>query len=153
MDTSNVDSNVNVELNNNTPLTNSDISSKESAESESINNIGELDFLKTKSLSDLTSDQLRIVEESAKKEREGKAKKTLIEAWQIFVAAAEDADLTITNALSICNPSLVKGNKKVSAIKYRDPDNKERGWTGRGRKPTWFTEKLKSGVSEKDMRA
>lgn len=152
MDNSNIDSNVNAELNNNTSLTNSNVDSKVITESDAIKSGGELDFLRTKSLCDLTPEQLRIVEESAKREREGKAKKTLIEAWQIFVGAAEDADLTIADALSICNPSLMKGNKKPSAIKYRNPDNKELGWTGRGRKPTWFTEKLDAGVDEKDMR-
>lgn len=152
MDNSNVDSDVNAELNNNTSLINSSVDNKNITESDATKVGGELDFLRTKSLCDLTPDQLRIVEESAKKEREGKARKILIEAWQIFVGAAEDADLTITDALAICNPALMKGNKKPSVIKYRNPDNKELGWTGRGRKPIWFTEKLAAGVDEKDMR-
>lgn len=146
------DSNVNAELDNNTLPINTHASNKNMSESNTINNSNELDFLKTKSLCDLTPDQLRIVEETAKKEREAKEKKTLIEAWQMFVEAANEAGHSITEALSICNPSLVKGNKKVGEIKYRNPDNKEKGWTGRGRKPTWFIEKLEQGVTEKQMR-
>lgn len=146
------DSNVNTELDNNTPPITTHVSNINMAESDVINSNGELDFLKTKSLCDLTPDQLRMVEETAKKEREVKEKETLIEAWQMFVEAANEAGHSITEALSICNPSLVKGAKKVGEIKYRNPDNKEKGWTGRGRKPTWFIQKLEQGVTEKQMR-
>lgn len=146
------DSSVNAELDNKSlPITNH-VDNKNIGESAAINNSDELGFLETMSLSDLTPDQLRTLEERAKKEREDKEKETLIEAWQMFVEAANEAGHSITEALSICNPSLVKGAKKVGEIKYRDPDNKEKGWTGRGRKPTWFIEKLEQGITEKQMR-
>lgn len=39
----------------------------------------------------------------------------------------------------------------VSVAKYRNPANPEQTWTGRGRKPTWFTEALANGTSADDM--
>ncbi|MGY3438727.1 MULTISPECIES: H-NS histone family protein [unclassified Marinovum] len=40
---------------------------------------------------------------------------------------------------------------KISAPKYRNPDDGTQTWTGRGRKPGWFVEALDRGVSPEDM--
>ena len=41
--------------------------------------------------------------------------------------------------------------KSVSVPKYQHPENPELTWTGRGRKPKWFEEALKSGKPENDL--
>lgn len=38
--------------------------------------------------------------------------------------------------------------KQVSAAKYRHPENPSLTWSGRGRKPQWFSEWLEAGKSE-----
>jgi DNA-binding protein H-NS len=35
--------------------------------------------------------------------------------------------------------------------KYRNPVNPEQTWTGRGKRPHWFNDALKSGKKEKDL--
>lgn len=35
--------------------------------------------------------------------------------------------------------------------KYRDPENPNRTWVGRGKKPTWFTTAIAGGLTEEDM--
>ncbi|MDA7429257.1 H-NS histone family protein [Primorskyibacter aestuariivivens] len=40
---------------------------------------------------------------------------------------------------------------KISAPKYRNPDDGSQTWTGRGRKPAWFISALERGVSPEDM--
>ncbi|MBY6117483.1 H-NS histone family protein [Mameliella alba] len=45
----------------------------------------------------------------------------------------------------------VKASKKVSAPKYQHPENPEKTWTGRGRKPNWFVEALDNGKTEEDL--
>lgn len=40
---------------------------------------------------------------------------------------------------------------KISAPKYRNPDDASQTWTGRGRKPTWFISALERGVSPEEM--
>src|SRR5262245_44099855 len=42
-----------------------------------------------------------------------------------------------------------KGKGTVAA-KYRDPQNPENTWTGRGRMPTWMVAATKSGKAKKD---
>ncbi len=40
---------------------------------------------------------------------------------------------------------------KISAPKYRNPEDGSQTWTGRGRKPGWFADALQNGVSPEDM--
>lgn len=40
-----------------------------------------------------------------------------------------------------------------SAVKYRNPDNPDQTWSGRGRRPLWFNEALATGRSAEDLRA
>jgi len=44
-----------------------------------------------------------------------------------------------------------KGTRKKAKIKYRDPDNKENTWAGRGRKPLWLEAALKAGKKMEDF--
>lgn len=124
---------------------------------DSINNTGsngkDLSFLKTKSFSELTPEELRIVEDAARKERKEKSEAALIEAWDFFVESVKDADLNLLDAVNMCNPSLLKGGAKVTAVKFRNPNNKQQSWRGIGRKPKWFTDNLAAGMTEDDMRA
>ena len=47
---------------------------------------------------------------------------------------------------------LKKGKKLPGAAKYRNPDNAEESWTGRGRKPNWLVERMKKrGASMEDF--
>ncbi len=40
---------------------------------------------------------------------------------------------------------------KKSAPKYANPEKPSETWTGRGRKPNWYTAALASGKSESDL--
>ena len=40
---------------------------------------------------------------------------------------------------------------KISAPKYRNPDDASQTWTGRGRKPGWFVDALERGVTPEEM--
>lgn len=37
------------------------------------------------------------------------------------------------------------------AAKYRNPDDAEQTWSGRGKRPHWFNEALKAGKKESDL--
>ena len=38
-----------------------------------------------------------------------------------------------------------------AAPKYRNPANPEQTWSGRGKRPHWFSDALKAGKKEKDL--
>lgn len=49
----------------------------------------------------------------------------------------------------------ISGTKKKRGrlpVKYRDPDQPEHRWAGRGKKPRWIVEKLASGAQLEDFR-
>ena len=124
MQNNNYHDNVNPDSNQNPSDIDGNADDKNLVEATTINSDSSLDFLNAMPLCDLSPDQLRIVEESAKKERKNKAEKKLIEHWQLFVKSVDDTDMTLTEALELCNPSILKGGKKISKIKFRNPDNK-----------------------------
>mgnify|MGYP000615936631 FL=1 len=41
--------------------------------------------------------------------------------------------------------------KTKSSVKYRDPDNAENEWSGRGRQPQWFKDKIAAGVATETL--
>ena len=51
----------------------------------------------------------------------------------------------------ILEASSRKRGRSVAAPKYRHPENPAITWTGRGRRPGWFTAALEQGKSEADM--
>jgi DNA-binding protein H-NS len=43
-----------------------------------------------------------------------------------------------------------RGRKSEVAVKYRDPQNPENTWTGRGRMPRWMVAVTKGGKAKKE---
>lgn len=59
---------------------------------------------------------------------------------------ASDAGFTLTDLLS-GKPA----KKAPSKAKYQNPNNKEEGWTGKGRKPKWLVDLLEAGSKLEDF--
>lgn len=47
---------------------------------------------------------------------------------------------------------LPRKGKRVSEPKYRHPENASLSWSGRGRKPQWFSDWLNAGKSANDLK-
>ncbi len=45
----------------------------------------------------------------------------------------------------------VADSKSKLAAKYRNPDDPNQTWVGRGKAPKWYADKVHSGVSKEDM--
>ena len=45
----------------------------------------------------------------------------------------------------------VKATRSAPVVKYRDTDNPENTWAGRGPRPAWLREKLDAGASIEDF--
>ncbi len=43
------------------------------------------------------------------------------------------------------------GRKSVVAPKYRNPDDYDQTWSGRGKRPHWFKNALAAGRNERDL--
>lgn len=42
--------------------------------------------------------------------------------------------------------------RRVSAVRYRHPENPSMTWSGMGRRPAWFADWLKAGKSADDLK-
>lgn len=68
---------------------------------------------------------------------------------------AELEALALTRGFTIAElfgSEKAKGSRGKVAPVYRDPENPENTWTGRGRKPKWLVAALESGKSIDDFR-
>ncbi|MEQ1719332.1 MAG: H-NS histone family protein [Hyphomicrobium sp.] len=78
-----------------------------------------------------------------------KQKLERIELKSKFAELAEAAGLSLDDVLGMKRRG---GGKGSVAAKYRNPENPEETWTGRGRMPNWLGEKMKKrGVSKEDF--
>lgn len=97
-------------------------------------------------LDSLDVDQLRAITENAQKLIEQKQHQQLYDAYMQFEKIAEESNSSIDEILRA-------GEKleKKRSIKYRNGDNTEETWTGRGRKPTWLVDALAGGNKLEDF--
>ena len=93
------------------------------------------------SIAELNALQARIPEAIAKKKSEEKQK--VLEETKAFLAAK---GYSLEDVLGKGKGAARKGAPRGPvAVKYRHPQNSSLAWTGRGRKPAWVVEWLKSG--------
>lgn len=97
-------------------------------------------------LDNLNVEELRAITESAQQLIHQKQHQSLFEAYIQFEQIAKDADSTIEDILK-AGESL----EKKRSIKYRNTENSDETWTGRGRKPTWLVEALSAGNKLEDF--
>jgi DNA-binding protein H-NS len=45
------------------------------------------------------------------------------------------------------------GKRAGQDVKFRNPENPDETWSGRGRRPTWLIRQLEAGKSQDDLRA
>ncbi|WP_350559875.1 H-NS histone family protein [Psychrobacter sp. CAL346-MNA-CIBAN-0220] len=97
-------------------------------------------------LDSLNVDELRAITENAQQLIAKKQHQRLYDAYTQFEKIAADSSSTIDEILKA-------GEKleKKRSIKYRNTDNNEETWTGRGRKPTWLVDALASGKDLEDF--
>ncbi len=67
------------------------------------------------------------------------------------LAAAEAAAREKGFSLTELTGRSAKGTRTMNPPKYRHPENPEVTWSGRGRRPKWFSEALDGGVAPEEM--
>ncbi|WP_435979024.1 H-NS histone family protein [Psychrobacter sp. DM4] len=93
-------------------------------------------------LDNLDVDELRAITENAQQLIAKKQHQRLYDAYTQFEKIAEESHSTIDEILEAGEKLTKKRN-----VKYRNTNNEDETWTGRGRKPTWLVEALADGQS------
>ena len=97
-------------------------------------------------LDNLNVDELRAITENAQQLIAKKQHQRLYDGYMQFEKIAEESNSTIEEILK-AGETL----EKKRSIKYRNTDNNEETWTGRGRKPTWLVDALAAGRNLEDF--
>lgn len=58
-----------------------------------------------------------------------------------------EADLERRRQQLVLEFDLAQAPKRKAPVRYRDPDNSDNTWSGRGRQPQWLTDKIEGGAS------
>ncbi len=97
-------------------------------------------------LENLNVDELRAITENAQQLITQKQHERLHDAYVQFENIAKDSGCSIDEILKAG-----EGLEKKRSIKYRNTENSNDTWTGRGRKPTWLVEALSAGKNLQDF--
>ncbi len=97
-------------------------------------------------LENLDVDELRAITENAQQLIAKKQHQRLYDAYMQFEKIAEESSSTIEEILR-AGETL----EKKRSIKYRNSENDQETWTGRGRKPTWLIDALAAGKDLEDF--
>lgn len=100
----------------------------------------------TINLNELSVDELYAITEDAQQLIAEKQHQRLYQAYVQFEKIAQESDSTISDILEAGAKLAKKRN-----IKYRNTENSEETWTGRGRKPTWLVDALAAGRNIEDF--
>src|SRR6266404_151496 len=92
--------------------------------------------------------------QNLRKELDGEFKKrqsTIIKDARREIRAIEQKyGATIEQILVGKKSEISTENKKTVEPKYRNPENSEQVWTGRGKKPTWYEQAIQTGKTEEE---
>ena len=88
-----------------------------------------------------------------------KLQKTVVKAIATFDERRKKAALAELEAkaremgYSLAELTAAKGtvSKSAGIAKYRNPENPEQTWTGKGRRPAWFLAAIEAGKSAEDL--
>lgn len=59
--------------------------------------------------------------------------------------------ITVAELLGIKSDAEPRRRKRAARAKYRDPENAENTWIGKGKPPKWLQEKLDQGASKDEF--
>ncbi len=97
-------------------------------------------------LDHLNVDELRAITENAQQLISQKQHQRLHDAYVQFEKIAKDNGCSIDEILKAG-----ENLEKKRSIKYRNNDDNNDTWTGRGRKPTWLVDALAAGNKLEDF--
>ena len=99
-------------------------------------------------LSEMTRKELLQLQQDVSIALKDAEQRELTEARKAIEEAAAEYGYSIDEVLG----NMGKGGKRAkAAAKYRNPENPEETWTGRGRKPHWIHAALTNGLDISDL--
>lgn len=98
-------------------------------------------------LSNMSRSELQSLQNQINREIEKRARQEKDEALRKIRSIADEAGISLDEI----SGGRARRGKSKAAVKYRDPNNPDNTWAGRGRKPKWLEDALARGKKVEDF--
>ena len=98
-------------------------------------------------ISALSLDELKKLQREVAKVIDGYEDRKKANARAVIEARARELGYNLPDLIGM----IVKKKRAAPVAKYRNPDNADDTWSGRGRKPAWYVFQLENGKSAEEM--
>lgn len=100
-------------------------------------------------LKSLSQHQLNELINRAESRKHELAKENIVKVREKILAILENEGITLEQLFAGRGP--VRKTRRPAKAKYRNPADRGETWSGRGKRPRWFTAALAAGKKEKDL--
>lgn len=102
-------------------------------------------------ISALSVEELKRLAEEAEVLIASKKDEAIEQAYEQVIKIAQDVGLTIEQLLEVGAQRRKKSTRKAVEPRYKNRNNPEQTWTGRGKKPRWLVAELEKGAKLEDF--
>ena len=102
-------------------------------------------------ISDLSVEELKRLQVEAEALIVSKKDQAIEDAYDQIVAIADGLGFSIEELLELGEQKRKKTTRKAVEPRYRNKNNPEQTWTGRGKQPRWLVAELEKGAKLEDF--
>ncbi|APR71549.1 MULTISPECIES: H-NS histone family protein [Acinetobacter] len=102
-------------------------------------------------ISDLSVEDLKRLQAEAEALIESKKDQAIEDAYNQIIAIADGIGLSVEELLAVGEQKRKKTTRKAVEPRYRNKNNTEETWTGRGKQPRWLVAELEKGAKLEDF--
>lgn len=105
-----------------------------------------------KDLSKYNLSELKGLQQDIEREIKNRGQEEVRKAREQILSIAQSVGLPIEQLISSAGRKPNSGKGSTVRAQYRNPDNSEQTWSGRGRQPKWVVEALRKGKTLDEFR-
>ena len=102
-------------------------------------------------ISELSVEELKRLQEEAEALIASKKDQAIEDAYNQIIAIAENVGYSVEELLELGEQKRKKTTRKAVEPRYRNKNNAEETWTGRGKQPRWVVDALAKGKKLDDL--
>ncbi|ENV38955.1 H-NS histone family protein [Acinetobacter venetianus] len=102
-------------------------------------------------ISDLSVEDLKRLQAEAEALIASKKDQAIEDAYNQIIAIAEKVGFSVEELLEVGEQKRKKTTRKAVEPRYRNKNNTEETWTGRGKQPRWLVAELEKGAKLEDF--
>ena len=102
-------------------------------------------------ISDLSVEDLKRLQAEAEALIASKKDQAIEDAYNQIIAIAENVGYSVEELLELGEQKRKKTTRKAVEPRYRNKNNPEETWTGRGKQPRWLVAELEKGAKLEDF--